>query len=278
MIFLEMDGKASNTRFYNIMEYKAKKKYGQNFLVDNKILAFLSSCLDITSNDLIIEIGPGKGALTEILLAKKAQIVCYEIDLDMKPYLDKINNKNLTIKYEDFINSNIVEDLKAFKYQNIFLVANIPYYITTSIIKKIINSKINFKEIYLMVQKEVADRLSASPNNKNYGSLTVYTNIFYECQKIIDVNKRSFNPIPKVDSAIIKLIPKIKEVNNYKELETLLKVSFAHKRKTLKNNLTESLGEIDQILKKHNLSLNNRAEEIPVDVYIEISNVLSKKE
>lgn len=259
------------------MEYIAKKRYGQNFLTDSRVLNFISDNLILNDNDLVIEIGPGKGALTKTLLNKGARVYCYEIDLDMKPYLNNLDQKRLTIKYENFLDANILEDTKSYDYENIFVVANIPYYITTPIIKKIIASKIKFKEIYLMVQKEVADRLSALPKTRDYGSLTVFINTFYTCKKILDVKKTSFDPIPKVDSAIIKLVSKETNLIDYKELEKLLKSSFSHKRKTLKNNLTNNLEEINIILQKHNLSLNNRAEEIPVEVFIEISNFLSQK-
>ena len=168
---------------------------------------------------------------------------------------------------------DLTEELKNIKYKNIYIIANIPYYITTPIITKIINSKINPCEIILMVQEEVADRLSAKPNSKEYGYITVYVQSFYNVTKLFKVGRNCFFPIPNVDSAIIKLTPTTKEINNLDKYNKLIEEAFKFKRKTLKNNLKNyDYEQINTILESHGFSMQNRAEQIPIDIFIEISN------
>ena len=148
---------------------KAKKRLGQNFLVNkliiNKIVDEVLAC----KKDLIIEIGPGKGALTKLLKEKKAFVLAYEIDLDLKQYLEKLEDNQTTIVWQDFLKSNIKQDLKKFKYEKLYIIGNLPYYITTPIIEHIINSDLIFEKLVIMVQKEVAQRFLALPHNKEYG-------------------------------------------------------------------------------------------------------------
>ncbi len=257
--------------------FKHKKSLGQNFLKDETILNNIVNAVDLQKNDLVIEIGPGQGALTKKIQEKKVNLICYEIDERTKPYLEKIKESKTNIIYEDILQADIYGDIQDYKYENLYVIANLPYYITTPIIKKIIDSNLNVKTMLLMVQKEVAERFCAKSGSKNYGSLTIYLNYFYEIEKLFDVPRTCFNPAPNVDSAVVKFQ---KRDNKFKVLNednffNLVKNAFRQKRKNLKNNLENyDLNKINDILNNYNLSLKNRAEEIPIEVFVTISNNL----
>ncbi len=256
------------------MEIKAKKSLGQNFLQDEQVLQNIANSIKTNENDLIIEIGAGTGALTKYLKQKNSYLICYEIDTRLKNILDKYQNNKTKIIYKDFLKTNIIEDIP-YNYNNIYIIANIPYYITTPIIKHIINlPKLN--SMTLLVQKEVAKRLSAKPNTKDYGSLTVYLNYYFNINYLFNVKNTCFKPIPKVDSAVINFIKKDKyNLKNEDIFFKLINDSFKQKRKTLKNNLKDyNWNKIKEILEKNNLNETIRAEQIPIEVYIEIANKL----
>ena len=260
------------------MNHRFKKKYGQNFLKDEQVLNEIIDSVEISNDDLVIEVGPGSGALTKKIIEKTNNIICYEIDTELKKYLDEFS-KTATIIYDDFLNRNLLEDIKNVKYEKIYVIANIPYYITTPIIEKILDSGIVVTECVLMVQKEVADRFSATPCNKEYGSITVFLNYYFEIEKLFNVNKDKFYPVPNVDSAIIKLKSRKNKilVQNEEHFFKLIKDSFRFKRKTVKNNLTGyDLDIINQVLNENELNLNSRSEEISVDVFAILSNRLLK--
>lgn len=258
-----------------MIDHKFKKQYGQNFLMDKNILDKISSSICPAQNDLIIEIGPGSGNLTKRLKEYKANLVCFEIDKSLDKYLNLLEDDKTKVVYEDFINVNLEEFVKNYNYENIYVIANIPYYITTPIIEKITFSNIKVKSLLLMVQKEVADRLSSTNGNREYGYITVLLNSFYNINKLFNVNRNSFYPVPNVDSAIIKLDSKECNLLNFEKFNKLIKNAFRFKRKTLKNNLIGyDLNLVDSLLGKYGYSLSNRAEEIPVDVYINVANKL----
>lgn len=250
-----------------------KKKFGQNFLYDENILEKIIKNTNISKDDLIIEIGPGSGNLTKKLQTFDAQIIAFEIDDSLSKQLNQISNAKTKIVYRDFLEVDLSSELEKFNYKNLYIIANIPYYITTPIITKIIDSKIEPKEIILMVQEEVADRLSAKPNSREYGYITVYIQSFYNVTKLFKVGRNCFFPVPNVDSAIIKLTRASKKIDNLNKYNQLIEDSFKFKRKTLKNNLKNyNLELINEILKEHGYSTQNRAEQIPIDLFIEISN------
>lgn len=252
-----------------------KKKYGQNFLMDDNILKKIYSSISPTCQDLIIEIGPGSGNLTKYLQKYGANLICFEIDASLRETLNKITNEKTTIIYDDFLNVNLNELLKEYQYENLYFIANIPYYITTPIIEKIISTNLNPKELILMVQKEVALRFSAQPKNKEYGFYTVWLNYHFQIKKLFDVSKNCFYPIPNVDSAVISLKTKSHLPINKEKFRKLIETAFKYKRKTLKNNLrTYNLEKINEILIKNNYSLNNRAEDIPLEIYLQIADIL----
>jgi len=258
------------------MEIKAKKSLGQNFLKDEQVLSKIASSINTNKDDLIIEIGPGKGALTKYLKKKNTYLLGYEIDTRMKEYLNKYEDEKTKIIYEDILKTNIEETIKNIPFKNLYVIANIPYYITTPIIKKVMNLE-KLESMSLLVQKEVAQRFSAKPGNKAYGSITVFLNYFFEVNYLFEVKNTCFEPIPKVDSAVI-LFKKRKEKREVKQEEKLFKLiedSFQMKRKTLKNNLKQyDWNKIKEILKNNNLEENIRAEEIPLEIFIKIANAL----
>lgn len=257
-------------------QIKAKKSLGQNFLQDETVLKNISDSINTEANDLIIEIGPGTGALTKHLDAKKSFLVCYEIDDRMHEILNKYNSNRTKIIFKDFLKSNILEDIKEFNYENIYIIANIPYYITTPIIKHVIDLP-KLKSMSLLVQKEVAERFTAFPKSKAYSSLTVYLNYYFDIKYLFDVSKHAFSPVPKVDSAVVNFTRKEEKYNlkNEEHFFKLVNDSFRMKRKTLRNNLKNYDWEkIKVILNKYNLPETIRAEEISLDLFIEISNYL----
>ena len=258
MMYYEVDG---------IM--KAKKYYGQNFLKNEEIIKNITDLVNPNENDLIIEIGPGRGALTKYLIKKNCDLICIEIDTDLKIYLDKYQSKKCKIIYEDILNVDFKEITK--NYQNIYVVGNLPYYITSPILEYLINS-IKAQKMVFMVQKEVADRYSAKVNTKDYGYFTLFLSFYYEVNKEIYVGKNNFDPIPKVDSEVISLSlkDKVSDINPEKYF-AFLKECFSHKRKTLKNNIVSyDFEKIMNVLNKYGLNESVRAEQIREDIFIEI--------
>ena len=259
--------------------FNFKKKFGQNFIVDKNIIHSIISKSNIDKDTLVIEIGPGAGSLTTELDEVAGHIIAYEIDKTLKPILETKNLKNTTIIYEDFLKRNVLEDIKKYNYQKIYVVANLPYYITTPIIIKLIEDKLNIDKIVVMVQKEVGDRFKAKPNTKEYNSLSIFLNYYYTVEKLLDVSKNVFIPKPNVDSIVVSLTKKGNKikVDNEKLFFKLVRDSFKQKRKTLKNNLKGyNLKKIEEILKKHNLDLTIRAEALPIEIFAEIANNLKE--
>lgn len=259
-------------------QHNFKKKFGQNFLNDENILNKIIKESEIPKDTLVIEIGPGAGALTNKLKDVAQNVLAYEIDLDLQNILiDKFQNTNVNIIWDDFLNRNIKEDIKDYHNKNIFVVANIPYYITTPIIEKIIDSGVDVQKIVIMVQKEVGDRFGAKPGSKEYGSISVFLNYFYNIKELFIVSKNCFTPKPNVDSVILSLERREDKpkVNDEKVLFKLIRDSFRFKRKNLRNNLKEyNLDKIEEILKKHNKDLTSRAETLDLEIFVEISNNL----
>lgn len=255
-----------------------KKSLGQNFLTDQNIINKIVDSFNIQKNSIIIEIGPGSGALTKKLITFNEQVISFEIDKRMKEYLDKIEGENLRIIYEDFLTADLKKVLSEYRYENIYVIANIPYYITSAIINKIVN-EIEVKEMILMMQKEVGDRIMSEPNNKSYNSLSVFLQYYFDIKKVLNVSKNSFFPKPKVDSVVLKFINNNKKykVKDEKTFFKLIRDSFQFKRKNLRNNLKNyDLEIIAKILNKYNKDLTFRAESLSVNEFVDISNNLDK--
>lgn len=262
--------------------FKFKKSYGQNFLQDKNIIREIVNKTKISENSLVIEVGPGSGALTKELVKVSKNVLCYEIDDRLEDVLDE-NLKdydNVEVIYDDFLKRDIKNDIDKYAYQDIYFVANIPYYITTPIIVKLIESKIDFKVITMMIQKEVADRFSAHPKTKNYGSITVFLNYYYDVSKLMFVSRNAFFPKPNVDSEVIALRKKEKPLSviNEELLFKLVRDSFRFKRKNIRNNLKNyDIDIISTVLGKYNKNLTARAEELELEIFVDIANALVKK-
>ena len=261
------------------MNFEFKKSLGQNFLIDNNILKKIVDVSNIKENSLVIEIGPGSGNLTKEIAKYANKVLCYEIDTRLEPILKENlqNYNNIDIIFDDFLKRNTNIDLKKYNYDNLYVIANLPYYITTPIIEKLIESKLDFKQITIMVQKEVGERFSAIPKTKDYNSLTVYLNYYFDIKKEFIVSRNSFIPKPNVDSIVVTLKRKdnLLYLKNKELFNKLLKDAFKFKRKTIKNNLHNyDLKKIEEILNKYNFNLTSRAEELPLEVFVEITNNL----
>ncbi|MBQ2409238.1 MAG: 16S rRNA (adenine(1518)-N(6)/adenine(1519)-N(6))-dimethyltransferase RsmA [Bacilli bacterium] len=256
-----------------------KKKFGQNFIIDENIINGIVTKAEIDDETLVIEIGPGAGSLTNGIAKKAKNVLCYEIDTTLENML-KDNLKeynNIEIIFGDFLNANVIEDIKKYSYKKLYVVANLPYYITTPIILKLIEDKIMPDKIVVMVQKEVGDRFKAKPGTKDYSSLSVYLNYYFSITKLMDISRNVFMPRPNVDSIVVEF----KKINNNIELKDkdvffkLVRDSFVQKRKTLRNNLKNyDLNKIEEVLKKHNFDLSVRAEQLSIEIFAEISNNL----
>ena len=260
-------------------DFRFKKSFGQNFLNDKSILEKIVKAADIKENSLTIEIGPGSGNLTKEIAKVSKNVLCYEIDNRLEDILDeKLKDyNNINIIFDDFLKRDLSLDIKNYNYDNIYVVANIPYYITTPIITKLIESKIDFKSITLMIQKEVGDRFTANVGSRDYSSITVFLNYYFNVKKLFTVSRYSFTPKPNVDSIVISLIKKTDKisVNNEELFFKLVRDAFQFKRKNLKNNLKKyNLEIINNILKKYNLDLTVRAEKLSLKIFIYISNNL----
>lgn len=256
-------------------DFKYKKSLGQNFLKDKNIIKKISDNINPNENDLIVEIGPGAGALTNELVKKNCDIICFEIDERLKEILEAINSDRINIVFKDFLKVNLSEYVDTKKYNHIYFVGNLPYYITTAIINKIISESDPY-EIIIMVQKEVGERFSSKPNSKNYNSLSVFLQYNFDIKKIVNVPKQSFTPVPKVDSVVIKLKKNKKYIVNDEEyFYKFVKDAFTQKRKNLRNNLKNyDLNKLDIILKSIGKDLSYRAETISVDEFVKIVNEL----
>lgn len=256
---------------------KANKSLGQNFLNDNNIVERISDSIIVDNDDLIIEIGPGPGALTKKLVNKGCQLLAFEIDNRMHEFLDQLENDRFKVIYEDILNVDLDKMLSSYSYNNIYVIANLPYYITSPIITKLMMSKIDINKMVIMVQNEVADRLSAEPCTKSYGLMTVFVNAFYDVRKLFVVNRNCFTPSPNVDSAVVLLEKSSSKeiINDVDKFKNLISSSFMHKRKKLRNNLSKDVFEkVSIVLSENGISTDSRPEEIPSEVYIKMSNIL----
>lgn len=234
-----------------------KKSFGQNFLTDTNILQKIVDTAEIDDQVNVIEIGPGIGALTEFLAERAAQVMAFEIDHRLVPILaDTLRDfDNVTVVNEDILKVNLAQHIQNFKNPDlpIKVVANLPYYITTPILMHLIESGIPFSEFVVMMQKEVADRISAQPNTKAYGSLSIAVQYYMTAKVAFIVPRTVFVPAPNVDSAILKMVRRPEPAVAVEDESFFFKVSkasFTHRRKTLWNNLTGYFGKTEEVKDK----------------------------
>ena len=220
---------------------KANKKLGQNFLINEEIIEQIIKKADVNKDDIIIEIGPGLGSLTAKLLENAKKVIAIELDSNIVNILK--TRFSLYDNFELIENDVLKVDLNEIvnQYESVKVVANLPYYITTPIVMKLLEDKLKLKSITVMVQKEVGERFCASPNSKDYGAITLSINYYTIPNIIIDVPKENFNPIPEVDSCVINLEirenPPVK-INDEKKFFKLIKAGFMQRRKTINNSFT----------------------------------------
>lgn len=263
-------------------EFGFKKKFGQNFIVDENIINSIISKSDITKDCMVIEIGPGAGSLTYKLAASAKQVLCYEIDNTLQNVLEENlkDLRNVDIIYQDFLEANVKQDLANYEFEKLYVVANLPYYITTPIIVKLIEDEIPVDKIVVMVQKEVGNRFKAQPGSKDYSSLSVYLNYYFEISKLLDVSRNIFIPKPNVDSIVVEFKRKEStyQLNDSQLFFQLVRDSFRQKRKTLRNNLKHyDLSLVETVLNEYHYDLSVRAEQLSIEIFVAIANRLSKK-
>lgn len=239
---------------YMDKEINFKKKFGQNFLSDSNLLKAIVEDSKIDNTDVIVEVGAGAGALTEKLCQKAKKVYAFEIDTELESILHEIeeNNSNLQVVFDDFMNISPLK-LKEIAGDNFAVVANLPYYITSPLITKFLTCNLNVKSLTVMVQYEVAQRIVALPNSKEYGVLSVIVGLCGNAKITRKVNRKMFTPVPNVDSAIVHIL--VEEIpNQYVQIIEFVKKCFASRRKTIVNNLGRYF---DKSLVLDNLQLLN---------------------
>lgn len=284
-----MENILEETRFimkkYNI---RANKNLGQNFLINEEVVKNIVGCSNIEKEDLVIEIGPGLGTLTKYLLEKAGKVICIELDTKMLQILEDrfslynnfelINNDVLKVDLKNIIKKEKEEG----KIKNVKIVANLPYYITTPIIMKLLEEELELESITVMIQKEVADRLIATPGEKNTGAITYSVYYYADSEAIMEVPNSSFIPEPEVTSKVIKLNIRKEPAVKPKDKEKMFKIikyAFMQKRKTLLNSLTnngvfKNKTQGTEILKSLGIKENVRPEELTLEQFEKISNIL----
>jgi len=261
--------------------HKHKKKFGQNFLNNHQILEQILEVSEVAANENILEIGPGDGALTTLLLENAKKVTCVEIDRDLEKILvPKFSeNKKFNLIMKDVLTLDFEKDIS----EKVKVVANIPYYITSSIIKKLLENKEYVDEIYIMVQKEVAERIAAKPGTKARSVLTLSIEYFGDAELLFVIPRENFTPVPNVDSAFLKIIPrknnKYIDMISEKTFFKYVKASFQTKRKNITNNIAR-LGfnktELRELLEKNGINHKKRAEEFSIDEFVELIKILEE--
>ncbi len=273
-------------RRYNI---SANKSLGQNFLINEDVVDAIVNSSNITEKDLVIEIGPGLGTLTESLLKKAGKVIAIELDNRM---LEILNKRFYQYTNFEIINDDVLKvDLKSIinkeknnnGYESVKIVANLPYYITTPIVMKLLEEKLDIQSITVMIQKEVAQRLIATPGDKLTGAITYCVYYYAESESIMTVPNSSFIPEPEVESQVIKLNIRNKppvQIENEELFFRLIKTSFMQRRKTLINSLVngglvKDKEKFKQLLNQMELGNNVRGETLTIEQFAKISQELS---
>lgn len=272
---------------------RAKKGFGQNFLTDLNVLTGIVDAAQITKEDNVIEIGPGLGALTEQLAKAAGEVVALEIDADLLPVLADVlaPYDNVKVLNQDVLKANLPELIQtefADPTRSVKVVANLPYYITSPILMGLLNSSVKWAAICVMMQKEVADRLTAKVGTKQYGSLTLAIEYSMTAELAFGVSRHSFVPAPNVDSAIVVLRPRTTPLAvqpfDRQKLFGFIKACFAHRRKNLWNNLKPIVGKdaeqqaaTKQILADLAIASTDRPETLTLEQFIELANALHQQ-
>ena len=286
-----MQAKVGNKSYINKQiedaDFKIKKKFGQNFLTDQNILTEIIDAADLNNDVAVIEIGPGLGSLTERLVSKAGFVLCYEIDKEVIPLLEKnlSGYNNYDVINKDILDVNINEDIEKYlsNYKNIYVVANLPYYITTPIILGLLSKTDKIDRYVMMMQKEVADRICGKPSTKDYNALSIAIQYRTDAKKITNVPRTVFIPAPNVDSAIIRLDKyktKVYEAKNEEFFFEFIRLCFSQRRKTLINNLSAKFDKqlIIKMLNHFNIKENVRSEELEIKDFINLCDYIVENE
>ena len=253
------------------MKHIAKKKFGQNFLKDTSIIHAIIQSINPLLDELLIEIGPGLGALTKPLLEKTNHLLAIELDRDIVAWMEnEYSKKNITVFNEDILNFNFDQF-----DQKVRVVGNLPYNISTPILFKCIDNITNIKDLHFMLQKEVVDRMIAVPSSSEYGRLSVMLQYYFAMEHLVHVPKKSFDPEPKVESSFVRLIPYEHYpfvANNIEKFGRIVKEAFSQRRKTIRNTLKLFISEND--FQKIGINPQLRAENLSVSDFVKISNYL----
>lgn len=260
---------------------RANKKLGQNFLINQQVIEEIIEKSEITSNDVVLEIGPGLGSLTKALLKNAKKVIAVELDENMIDLLrNRFQDENLEIIHDDILKINLFSIIE--KYGKIKVVANLPYYITTPIIMRLLEEKYPIETITVMVQKEVGDRLCAKSGDREIGAVTYGVNYYSNVKKIIDVPKEDFLPVPEVDSCVLKFDilqkPPV-NVKDEKKFFRLIKSAYTQRRKTISNSLAAgefSKEEVAKALTDLNINPKSRAEDLSIQDFANLINTLLK--
>ncbi len=269
-------------------EFTFKKNFGQNFLIDSHVLNKIVDSSNITDEDLIIEVGPGIGSLTEYLAERAKKVVCIEIDRKLIPILEETlqDYDNVEVINADILKVDLQQIIEERGFKKAKMVANLPYYITTPIIMNVLENNLNIETITVMIQKEVAKRMSAKEGTKDYGSLTLAVQYYSEPYLVANVPQNCFKPRPNVDSAVIRLTKKEKkdvDVSDEQLMFEVIKIAFSQRRKTLLNcifNSTKfnfSKEEIEQILIQSELDVKIRGEKLTIYDFARLTEVIKSK-
>lgn len=265
----------------------ANKNLGQNFLIDDEAVTGIIDAAKVSKENLIIEIGPGLGTLTKELLEKAGKVICIELDKRMMEILEDRFSMytNFKVINEDVLKVNLKDLIQQEKIKTAKIVANLPYYITTPIIMKLLEDRLDIETITVMIQKEVADRLVTEPGTGDTGAITYAIHYYTEPKRVLEVPNTAFIPAPKVNSSVIQLeilkTPSVK-VKNEEELFKLIKIAFMQKRKTLINALANSKKygnkeQIEKVLRELKIDLQIRPEKLTLEQFAELSNLIETK-
>ena len=258
------------------MRIKAKKSLGQNFLIDKNILKKIVDVGNINSNDKILEIGPGTGNLTEyIVKANPKTIILVEKDFNLTKLLENKFKKKVKI-----INDDILKLSEDFYNEKFIIYGNLPYNISTQILAFwCLSKKIKFKKLILMFQKEVADRIVAKVNTKNYSRITILSNWKFYIKKLFDINPECFSPRPKIKSSLLEFTPKknIVDIKYPKNIEKITNIFFSQRRKMVKKNFMKLFKNYDEVSKLVNIRLTDRPQNIPIEKFLEIIKIFENK-
>lgn len=262
----------------------AKKSFGQNFLVDEQVVGKIISALDLKGDETVIEIGAGRGALTETLIERAGKVIAIELDRDLVPVLREqfgdrpnfqlIDKDALTINFAEILQNakSEIENVKSAK-----LVANLPYNISTAILQRLSDQRHVFSELILMFQREVVERITARAGHKERGFLSVLVEASFDAQKLFDVPGKAFRPVPKVMSSVVRLIPKAGEIANKELFRQIVSKGFLQKRKTILNNFKSDFDDAKKLLEMSGIDPNRRAETLTLDEWKAFVNIVDTR-